>query len=179
MLKKTLAVALLGTCIAPATFATSLFKQFVSTHKITKSINNQAAHFNKINSQYTNFSGTWTGSCTGTTDGEEDTLIIENNASFISFGENLLPIGSLINRSESFKNEASDNHTLLNWSNNGHTLTMDSIWVAVATPQQSNAFCAHTSSMTSSITLVNGQLIITGTTSGGDGEDPAAFECKF
>ena len=177
MLKKALSVALLGTCIAPSVFSASILNVIGLNHekhmlpaKTTKNLETNLKN-------YTDFSGDWTGTCTTGSghSGEEQTVTIQNDERSLSIGDYQIDMDTFINSSESDSISAYDNHMMLTWNASGQ-LIMDQIAINRATiaPDATTVNLKKTT-----FSLVNGQLIITGTdTSMPDGETNT-FNCQF
>lgn len=132
MIKKAVTVAILGTCLIPAAFATSFFNKLGMDQLKNEAPAVMSAKAAVSKTHYTDFSGNWTGSCSmmdGTT-GVGMTLAITNDANKITINGEEIVIGGFFNASYTKSPFAIDEHVMLNWTNNGTVLSADGILIA-------------------------------------------------
>ncbi|MBA2655813.1 MAG: hypothetical protein H0U70_02375 [Tatlockia sp.] len=129
MFKKTLAAAVVITgFLANPVFAAHFFQKFnpnFSAKQNALSIQKRDA-----SDKYTDFSGTWVGSCTGYSGTE--TIVVENTDSQFTVDGNELQMGSLI--TESFSNPSVTHilHLLLEWNQEHSNLLITGSYVNYA-----------------------------------------------
>lgn len=129
MIKKPLFIFALTAC-ATSSFAFSPFNTLGATHKKS---HHTAIHKKAVNesTNYTDFSGTWIGTCSDS-DGDAhdmETITIKNDAMEISFDNELYSIGGLKTDSKSHSWSTSFDHEALFWNTEKNQLIFNGVFV--------------------------------------------------
>lgn len=121
MIKKSIAIILLGSCFASTSFSFNLFPKIEAMEKkhVHNALNTQANDF-------TNFSGTWSGICTGMDDDGQTTLVIESDGNYISLGGQEYIIGASNNTSTNDKWSSTTTQDVVNWNQDRTQLLLNS-----------------------------------------------------
>jgi hypothetical protein len=123
--KKSLVILLVASSFATSAFATNIIKLITKHNLATPSIVKTHNTTKQTNHPYTDFSGTWVINCG---DGPLGSIVIENNASYISVDGEESRIGpGLEGRSESNEIYTSSEHISFEWNANGSALIMKSV----------------------------------------------------
>jgi hypothetical protein len=112
MKKTILTAALLSACVANTSFALNLFsihKNFGSKPTIKTTKTNE-------NGNYTDFSGTWSGTCAGGDESETGAITIKNDAINIEIDGEQFSLGTIKTESSSDKLHSDFSHTIINWN---------------------------------------------------------------
>lgn len=114
MYKKTLAAIFITSCIlVNPLFASNIFQKFMPPHP-TKKASEALKSDPELKKNFTNFSGTWVGTCTGSD--EPYTLTIENSDSEFTINGKDYEIGSLETEASSSEDGTFIFHTVCKWS---------------------------------------------------------------
>ncbi|MBA3535600.1 MAG: hypothetical protein H0T84_03165, partial [Tatlockia sp.] len=119
MKKTILTAALLSACVANTSFALNLF----SIHKnsgFKPTINTAKSN---ENNNYTDFSGTWTGTCTGSD--EAETVIINSKETSLEIDGQEFSLGKIKTESSSSKLQSEFAHTIINWNEDRTELLLE------------------------------------------------------
>lgn len=122
---KMMSTVLLGSCLISPSFASNFLNQFMPKHKLI----HQTVMTPKsgMKHSYTDFSGQWTGTCSG---GEGiQTVTIKNDYYYIEFDGQGYGIGQMLSESSSNKWDATTNHMLLTWNSEGTVLKGKDVFV--------------------------------------------------
>ncbi len=125
--KKSLALLLITTSFASSTFASStIINKLFPKHNLATSSLKAHKNVKHATHAFTDFSGTWTGTCGD--GGVTITTTIENDSDSITFDGLGFRIGQgLESRSDSSNDFTSFDHTSLEWNADGSALTMKSV----------------------------------------------------
>ncbi|STX29936.1 Uncharacterised protein [Legionella beliardensis] len=128
MLNKTISTVVLGSCLITSSFAASFWNKYspIQNHH-NPSV---TAQKNNIKQKYTDFSGTWSGSCSA--DDEITTLVISNDDKSIELDGQSYGIGQMISESSSDKSFSSNTQLLLTWNAAGTVLKGQSVFAATS-----------------------------------------------
>lgn len=159
MIKNALVIALLGTCVTSSSFAFNIFPDLKSTHKThslhTKVVKNQ-------DTDYTDFSGTWSGSCSYNGESDETTIIIRNDEVSIELDGEQYSMGAIKTESTSDKMQSFTSQAVINWNQERTQLNLSGTMTVYEYPDYPYNSSRSLVTMLSkgSIALNNKQLII-------------------
>ncbi len=159
MLKKMLINIFITSYIASSAFATSIFHAHDNTnrkHKISVKRNLKPS---TLPTNYTDFTGTWTGLCdipNSPESPEIQTWVIDNDEYSITVNGETTTIGELLKKSETTDyGFATDEHFVLGWTHNGEVLGAHLMVHYWSTHNWSEIDTVKTE-----IALIHGQLIV-------------------
>ncbi|CDZ75779.1 hypothetical protein BN59_00037 [Legionella massiliensis] len=125
MIKNILTLAILSTCISSNVFAFNFFpgtKTALKKPSIKTTVNLAKQ---KADTDYTNFSGTWTGICTSEHDSEPSTVVIHNDEVFLDIDGQDFNLGSIKTESSSDKWSTEHSHMIINWNKERTALILE------------------------------------------------------
>lgn len=186
MLKKSLSFMVVGGLLATSSYAFHPFQQLqTAKHKnaLTAAPKKQASATQK----YTDFSGIWTGTCSGEGEGSEpETVTIKNDDMTIRFDNEYFMIGGNL-KTDSYSNPWSTafSHLSLYWNEDKTQLIGSSAFVHKYHNDSGSfteEFPVSTSIATMVMSLKNDQLIIEGNAksySGLEKDDQVGMTCTY
>lgn len=160
MIKKTLAFAVLGTCVTSATFAFTIFPDLKSMHKHHPALAKSAKNTIKQDAEYTDFSGTWAGTCNTNGETDESTVTIHNDGVYIEFDGQGYSLGALNSESSSSKWSSSTSQMVINWNEERTQLNLGGTMIEYTQPDYpyNTPHPIYTLLMTGYIALKDGHL---------------------
>lgn len=168
MNKKALVTLMMaGSIIASPVFASSIFQQLLSG-KVTaqpKAASHKKSSVKPHHTNYTDFSGYWSGNCTyNSKDSISMSFDIENNDEYFNINRLHFSIGSLETHSESSRNISVISHSAVRWNSDMSELIINVVSVDQyrdSSPyNEPNPIYTDISEFT--VSLENGQLILKG-----------------
>lgn len=160
MIKSTLTVAILSSCIASTSFA---FNMLHPMHKLHNAAKTQVKNnIQTKNESFTDFSNTWTGTCRfDSMEGIDPvTLTIENDAYGIEIdGQYYSLQGQLSTESTANTAETNYNHFSLHWNPEQTQIMLNGVSVEL---QHDGSGTLVTTVGGTTFSLVNGQLVMDG-----------------
>lgn len=160
MIKNAVTLAILGTCIASTSFA------FNVLHPLHKHNSATVVHVKKNiqtkNESFTDFSNTWTGTCSfdGQEDAETDTIAIYNDAFQIDLGGQAYSLQGELNTESGSSNRGTDfSHISMHWNAEKTQIIANIAGIDIEHDGSGNL---ETMLASTTFSLVNGQLIVEG-----------------
>lgn len=157
MLKKTLAVLLVSGFVASPLYAFKPLQSLKSTFKPSQAATKNKAQLVKAK-DFTDFSGTWEGQCSGDADGP-DSVTISNDDEWISFdGMEFKIDGNLKSETNTDASETAIEHSSLFWNEDKSQLNANMTGVLA---HHDGDYSISTSLIAMNLSLKDGKLVTT------------------
>ncbi|KTD40524.1 hypothetical protein [Legionella parisiensis] len=156
MLNKTISTVLLGTCLVTSSFASSFWNKFYPVQKLH--YQTVATQKNTLKQNYTDFSGNWSGTCSG--NDEIQTLIINNDSFYIELDGQQYSIGEMLSESSSSKWSSSNLHFLLTWNTERTVLKNKAVFVNTNWTDGSSDQTLMTANLETTFSMSGDELIV-------------------
>ncbi len=158
MLKKSLSIAVLSTGLISTTFAASFLHDFMPSKQT--SYPEYTDTKNKINEDFADFSGDWTGHYINQPDDEFITLHIKNDLNNISINGQHYNINGINSNTDNTYYLTEGEHISLRWDEDRHSLLLNGVYLSQVHYGTSSARL-ETAIIHGNLSMDNNQLLLT------------------